>query len=95
LEVVPPQGKTLVALVSTMAGIGRLTAAPPGVPKGRLEVLIEAYGKALNDPEFLAKAATMKIPIDPALGQEVADMVKASLAHSPEDMELLKKIIKP
>ena len=95
LEIAPPQGRALVALVSTMAGIGRLTAATPGVPEGRVKVLVEAYKKALEDPALLTQADKMKIPIDAAFGEEVASMVKESLTQSPEDLELLKKILKP
>lgn len=89
-----PRGRSLVNLINNIAQVGRLTAAPPGVPAGRLEVLREAYKKAVNDPELLKEAEKINLDFDPAYGEDVAKLVGEAV-HQPEDnLALLKSIIK-
>ena len=47
-----PKGLTFVALIQSQGDIARLTAGPPGIPADRMEALINAYKKALDDPEL-------------------------------------------
>lgn len=67
-----PQAAHAFQLIDTIAELGRLTAAPPGVPAARLEVLRGAYQRALQDAEFLARAAALHLHIAPAFGDVVA-----------------------
>jgi len=88
------KAKKILAVIDSTAELGRLTGAPPNVPAGRLQVLREAYKKALTDPAFLKEAAKMDMDIDPGFGEDVQRLMKAALSQSPENLELLKKIIK-
>jgi tripartite-type tricarboxylate transporter receptor subunit TctC len=89
-----PKGKKLLALMANMAELWRPTAAPPGVPAGRLQVLREAYKKALNDPGFLKEAEKVGMDLEPSYGEDVAKMFKEAVQQPAENVELLKKIIK-
>lgn len=91
---VSEKGKKLLVLIATVAELGRLTGAPPNVRPERLEVLREAYKKALNDPELQAEAKKVGLDLDPAYGEEIAKMVKESLSQPADNIALLKKIIK-
>ena len=89
-----PKGRGLVNLINNIAQVGRLTAAPPGVPAGRLEVLRETYKQAVNDPELLKEAEKINLDFDPAFGEELAKLIEEAV-HQPEDnLALLKNIIK-
>jgi tripartite-type tricarboxylate transporter receptor subunit TctC len=88
------RGKKLVALVSGIAELWRLTAAPPNVPAEKLEVIRTAYRKALTDPELLKEAAKMEAGIDPSFGEDVAKLVKEALDQPQENITLLKQIVK-
>jgi tripartite-type tricarboxylate transporter receptor subunit TctC len=79
----------LIALVENIAQLGRPTAGPPGIPAGRLEVLRDAFMKAVSDPELLAQARRMNIPILPARGDEAAKLLPAILAQPPNVLALL------
>jgi tripartite-type tricarboxylate transporter receptor subunit TctC len=79
-----PQAGHIFQLMDTVASLGRLTAAPPGVPAGRLAVLRDAYKSTLRDPEFLAQAEAMRLHIAPAFGEAVANALDAVLSD-PED----------
>ncbi len=89
-----PKGKKLLALMANMAEIWRPTAAPPGVPAGRLQVLRDAYKKALTDPALLKEAEKVGMDLEPGYGEDVAKMVRSAVNQPPENVVLLKQIIK-
>lgn len=82
-------GRSIISLIDANSNLGRLTAAPPGVPQEVIEELRDAYMKVLTDPAVLAEAEKMGLPIDPARGDVVANMVGAALQQSPESIEII------
>jgi tripartite-type tricarboxylate transporter receptor subunit TctC len=88
------KGKTVIELVESQSGISRLTAGPPGIPADRLQALRDAYVAATSDPEFLAKAERLGLPIDPLAGGMVAEAVAGALDQAPEMIEFLKQNMK-
>jgi len=89
-----PNGKALVALIQSQGDLGRLTAGPPGIPADRLEALRAAYRNALEDKELQARAAKFGRPVDPAVGEEVAKMVREALDQTPKMVALLAAALK-
>lgn len=81
--------KSLVALIQSQGDISRLTAGPPGIPAERLEALRTAYKKAMNDKDLQARAVKMGRPVEPAVGEEVAKMVREALNQTPKTTALL------
>jgi tripartite-type tricarboxylate transporter receptor subunit TctC len=88
------KAKAIVAIIDAQSEIARLTAGPPGIPEDRLKVLRDAYAAALADPDLLAEAKTLDIPIEPATGEVVAERVTAALGQSPETIALLTEAMK-
>jgi len=88
--VTDPDGKALVALIHSQGEIGRLTAAPPGIPAERVQALRDAYRKALDDKELQTRAEKLGRPVEPAVGVQVEKMVKEALNQSPKTVALLK-----
>jgi len=84
-----PDAKALVALIQSQGELGRLTAAPPGIPADRLAALRAAYRNALDDKELQARAAKFGRPVDPAVGEDVAKMVRDALEQTPRMIALL------
>ncbi len=89
-----PASRNMVNLVNAIDIIGRLTAAPPGMPAGRLEVLRDAYKKALTDPDLIKDAKKSSLDLDPAYGEEVQKLVAASINQPAENLKMLRDIIK-
>ncbi|ODT23221.1 MAG: hypothetical protein ABS35_12965 [Kaistia sp. SCN 65-12] len=89
-----PEAQKVIALVASQSNISRLTAGPPGIPTDRLQALRDAYTKSTSDPEFLEKAKSLGLPIDPKVGDDVANVVKAALDQSPEIVAILKETMK-
>jgi tripartite-type tricarboxylate transporter receptor subunit TctC len=88
------RARSILALIEAQARISRLTAGPGGMDQKVLQVLREAYASATADPEFLAEADKLKLPISPASGETVTELVTAALAQSPEIVALLKEVLK-
>ncbi len=88
------RGRALMAIVAGNGDLGRLTAAPPNTPPERLEVVREAYKKALNDPAIFQDAKNMMLELDPAYGDEVEAMMKEVMNQPEENKTLLKNVIK-
>ena len=57
-------------------------AAPPGVPKDRVEVLRKAFMETMGDKEFLAEAGKANLEIRPVSGAEVEKLV-AEIYETP------------
>jgi tripartite-type tricarboxylate transporter receptor subunit TctC len=87
------RGKQIVSLIDALSQLGRLTAAPPETPKERVEALRDAYMAALQDPAFLAEAKKMGLPIEPARGDKVKELVVAALNQSPETVGIISRAV--
>ena len=92
--VTDPGAKSLIALVQTQGDISRLTAGPPDIPPDRLAALRTAFRMAMEDKEFLAKTSKMGLPVEPAYGDTVRQMVKDALQQTPETIALLAAALK-
>lgn len=83
------KGRSIASLVLALSELGRLTAAPEGVPDDVVQELRDAYAAAVSDPDLLAEAEKLGVPIEPADGATVADMVGAALNQSPETVKII------
>ncbi len=72
-----------------MGNLGRLTAAPAGVPEPILQELRDAYMAVMEDPDFLADAEKLGLPIVAEDGAEVAKLVHAALQQSPDTVKII------
>jgi len=87
------KAKKIVSLIDAMSQVGRLTAAPPGTPKDRVEALRAAYKASLEDPDLQAEAKKMKRPLDPAYGENVRKLILDALDQNPETVEIITRAI--
>ena len=87
------KAKAIVNLIDANSNLGRLTAAPPGVPADVLEELRDAYMAVMTDPAFLAEAEKLGLPIEPARGDVVETLVKAALQQSPETVKIIAEAL--
>ena len=85
-------GRGIVTVMQTLTELGRLTAAPAGVPAARLAALRQAYAEALADPDLLSMAAKLQIPIVPLHGDAVAQRVSAALNQPAEVVTLMRTL---
>jgi tripartite-type tricarboxylate transporter receptor subunit TctC len=88
------KNKQIIAIIDSMAELGRLTAAPPKMPQERLEVLRIAYKKALTDKALITELERIGLDTDPSFGEDVANLVKKAVNQPPENIALMKRILK-
>ncbi len=72
-------------LIVARQNIARPFAAPPGVPKARIEALRRAFDTTMRDPEFLAEAKQLDLEVRPAAGAEVQALM-SELHAAPADV---------
>jgi tripartite-type tricarboxylate transporter receptor subunit TctC len=85
------RAKRIVELISALAQLGRITAAPPGTSDALLNALRAAYKSALEDPALLAEANRKGRPIDAAFGDDVKQLVVAALDQTPEIIQIISE----
>ena len=83
------KGKSIANLIQALSVLGRLTAAPVGVPDDVLKELRDAFWASVTDPELLAEAQKLDVPIEPANGEDVAKLVTAALQQSPDTVKII------
>jgi len=87
------RAKRLISVIDALARLGRISAAPPGTPKERVDAIRAAYKASLEDPELLEEAEKMGRPIEPAYGDDVKQLVVNALDQTPDTIALIEKAI--
>jgi tripartite-type tricarboxylate transporter receptor subunit TctC len=85
------RGKKLLALLQALSEMGRLTAGPPGIAPNILAAERQALNAVMKDPQFLADAKRLNLPIDYLPGDVVELRIKAALNQPPETLDALKR----
>ncbi len=71
----PEYTRAILTAWESLHAVGRPVAVPPGTPPDRVQFLREAFAKALNDPELIAKAQKSGRLISYASGEEMTKLV--------------------
>ena len=66
--------------------------APPGVPEDRARILRDAFMATMKDPEFVAYAKKLNLPLAVKTADEVASYVKKIVKASTEAVDLARKL---
>lgn len=82
-----------ISLVESQVDIVRLVAGPPGIAPDVLETLRQAFEKAVGDEEFLKRAESLRLPVDPLVGDAVAAVIRTALDQPPEMVEFVKEMM--
>ena len=97
-ELAPPQSKPLVKLMDVMLAytdFDRPYAAPPGVPKERLQTLRESFGRMLKDAEFTVEAKKL-VDWDGKTylsGDQLQKKIEATVTQPPEVIKRVKDVL--
>lgn len=97
-ELAPPEGAPYVNLMNVVLAyteFDRPYAAPPGVPKERLQILRESFERMLKDPEFLAEAKK-QLDWDGTTfltGEEMRKKIEATVTQPPAVIKRVKEVL--
>ena len=93
-EMTPKDMMPLLNVYLIPRGVGWNMMLPPDVPQDRVKILQQAFNKTMKDPEFLADAEKVRLPIAPIKGEEIAQMFEQLFKEAtPEVITELKKIM--
>jgi tripartite-type tricarboxylate transporter receptor subunit TctC len=82
-------------LIFGAQALGKLYAAPPGVPAARRDALRAALMATMKDPAFVAEAAKTQMDVSPMTGQEVEAFIAGLSVASPAVIERVKQAYTP
>ncbi len=97
-ELARPEAKPFIDLMNVMLAyteFDRPFAAPPGVPKERLQILRESFERMLKDGEFAAEAKKL-LDWDGATylsGEQLQKKMIATITQPPEVIKRVKEIL--
>ena len=80
-------------LIFGILRLGKIFAAPPGVPPERVAALRKAFDEAMKDPELLDEARKQRLDISPATGTAVAAFIVEIYKTPPPVIERAKKAV--
>jgi tripartite-type tricarboxylate transporter receptor subunit TctC len=82
-------------LIFGIQSLGKLYAAPPGIPADRQDALRKALAATMKDAEFLADAKKMQLDISPMTGDEVKAVIAKVSSASPSAIERARQALAP
>lgn len=85
--------KALIEFVELPMEMARPFAAPPNVPKDRLELLKAAFTKTMADPQYQADGKKQKLELTPKTGAEITALVQSLAKISPAVIERYRKAL--
>lgn len=97
-ELASPQAQPFVSLMDVMLAyteFDRPYAAPPGLPRERLQTLRESFEKMLRDPEFVAEAKKL-LDWDGTTflsGQDLQKKIEETVTQPPEIIKRIKEVL--
>ena len=87
--------RKLFDLIFGLQAIGRPFAAPPETPLDRVEALRAGFQATLDDDEFKAEAAKLRLDLAPMTGAQVTDFVRNIYAAPAAIVARAKTAVKP
>ena len=88
-----PEKKQLIKFLLSPAHVGRPYMASKAVPADRVAALRKAFDAAVKDPQLLAEAEKLQLPIVGSLtGEEAAAYIAEMYKASPETVAAARKI---
>jgi tripartite-type tricarboxylate transporter receptor subunit TctC len=73
--------------------LGRPFIASSAVPTDRIDILRAAFAATVKDPDFIAEAKKLRLPISPRTGAEAVRAVEQLYATPPEIIEAARKVV--
>lgn len=87
-----PEAEKTAESTALLAALGRPFWLPPGVPNEQIEILRDAFWKAMQDDNLLIEAKKLNRPIEPARGEKLQKMWEKALAAPPQAVTIVKDL---
>src|SRR5262245_16640412 len=80
-----PRDAQVLRMLLASAQLGRPFIASQQVPAERVRILRDAFAATMKDPQFIAEAQKLRLPISPKIGDEALKVVEEIYA-TPDDI---------
>ena len=87
--------RRILMLLASTEDMGRSFVTGPAVPKARVATLRAAFGKMMQDPDFIADAKAKQLDVDFLAGEALQKLVESVGAFPPALAARAKEIVKP
>jgi tripartite-type tricarboxylate transporter receptor subunit TctC len=82
--------RRIFRFMSASSMVGRPLVAPPGVPGDRVAALRRAFDRTMQDKDFLAEVAKLRLDVDPVAAAELQALV-VEIARTPaQDVAMIQ-----
>ena len=85
--------KAALLMICGSSEFARAVFLPPGVPQERVDALRKAFDETMKDPDFLAEAEKVQIPIEPNGGENLDKIARQIVATPASAVALAKKLL--
>ncbi len=86
VEIAPSErDRQVLRVLLASAQVGRPFIASQAVPAERVRILRDAFNATVKDPEFIAEAKKLRLPVSPKTGEEALKIVEEIYA-TPDDI---------
>jgi tripartite-type tricarboxylate transporter receptor subunit TctC len=87
-----PRDRDIVRLLTASGQLGRPFIASASAPAERIALLRAAFDETVKDPEFLADAGKLRMPVSPKSGQDALGIVQDIYATADDIVQAARKI---
>lgn len=88
-----PEQKAALLMICGSSEFARAVFLPPGVPQDRVDALRRAFDATMKDPDFLAEAQRLMIPVEPNSGENLDKIAKEIVSTPAQAITLAKKLL--
>jgi len=94
IEIAPSErDRQVLHVLLASAQVGRPFIASQAVPAERIRILRDAFNATMKDPQFIAEAQKLRLPISPKTGEEALKIVEEIYA-TPDDIAAAARSVK-
>jgi len=95
-DLVDADDRLLMQAAFAPLALGRPFLIPPGVPQERVAALRQAFTAAIADPEFVADAERLQLPLNaPRTGEEMQAIMERAYRSPPGVLDRLRQLNTP
>ncbi|MEA2937837.1 MAG: hypothetical protein QOC56_1341 [Alphaproteobacteria bacterium] len=84
--------REIMRLLWASAEVGRPFIASIAVPAERVRILRDAFNATVNDPQFVAEAQKLRLPVSPKTGEEALKIVDGIYATPDDIVQAARKV---
>lgn len=93
VDVAPADARKVVRFLVADGDLGRPFIASHAVPRDRIDILRAAFAATVKDPDCIADARHLRLPLSPKTGAEAEAIVNELYATPPAVIDAARKVI--